>query len=252
MARARASSRWPPDLSRRRAQRNVKPDQGRYPLQRMVRRHLHRSPGRPSGGGLARVWLVGWVALGIAVALGYTGAVGAVVPARPVVLRQRSCCHPRRNVVWLGKPLRLVDGRLPGGYFSIFGERYRRRGETHIYTQLSYRFETFRGHVVKSGGSVDTGYDEPGSALVLEAANGHLQRHRYATVYGLLRKPHDIVTARISGQQIAVRRVALPALLHTRDVLIYLTVMEHARATRVTVTAHTATGKIDSRKDYNT
>jgi hypothetical protein len=92
--------------------------------------------------------------------------------------------------------------------------------------------------------------------LRLEEVNGHLGQNRVATVYGVLRKPQDTVTARTSAGPIKVHRVTLPArlprdALDAHDVLIYMVVKAHAGRTPVTVTAYAANGTIESRTHYH-
>jgi hypothetical protein len=117
-------------------------------LGRIARRRLLRRPGSPCARGLARRCVLGWAVLGAAVALWSAAALGPVALAR---CRPGEPCHRPPGNTPLGKPLRLVHMRLPGGYFSIIAQA-EQADKTWDYTGLRYQFEKAQGGVCEGRG----------------------------------------------------------------------------------------------------
>jgi hypothetical protein len=139
-----------------------------------------------------------------------------------------------------GGIVRLVHQSLPQGpSFTIRAERFRELGTS--YFELKARVSEGRlfsasgglgslfgtesesepgpppgvgGHAIRLGGFGESGTFAPHTSDGCEP-------QPYAIVYGLLKAPRDTVLARVSGELVPLRKVAIPARLHAGGVLAY-------------------------------
>jgi hypothetical protein len=185
---------------------------------------------------------------------------------RVVKLRRIVGCskHPLKYLP--GGKRTLVRGQAPQGPdFSILGERYRLFGRIHIQLKL----KTGEGLVNFGEGEEGGPLEGSGESFAMpvkskgpldsELATG-CRPHEYSIFYGLLEKPRDTVFAKITGKLVPLRRVHIPASLHTGGVLVYLvssaqpeeivvrspdgkTVMSEDRASRATEGRETCEGE---------
>jgi hypothetical protein len=103
-------------------------------------------------------------------------------------------------------------GRLPGGRFSLFGERGEYDGER--YFKLGVRLEEAGPHgpISAGGGAVSM---RPGGygALSIEVERGCVGGFEYGLVYGLLRDSSDSVSAERNARSLRLKKRAIPASL---------------------------------------
>jgi hypothetical protein len=114
----------------------------------------------------------------------------------------------------------LVRERLPGGEFSIIGQRYEYLGRS--YFGLANRTEE-PGEQRGAGGGGGGSPIEPGEhgVLVMEVEQGCVGTHEYVLADGLLRNSRDTVTSQGHGAPIEFKKVVIPASLHAGGVLVY-------------------------------
>jgi hypothetical protein len=152
-----------------------------------------------------------------------------------IKLRQIVGCtkHPLKYLP--GGKRTLVRGQTPQGPgFSIVGERYRLFG--HIHTQLKLMAgEGLVGSDEGEGEEEDEEEEGPvrgpsgpfalpmrhTTPLDSEVTAG-CRPHEYSIFYGLLKRPHDTVLAKVAGKLVPVLRVRIPVSLHVSGVLVYV------------------------------
>jgi hypothetical protein len=143
--------------------------------------------------------------------------------------------HPRRcvehriapPVTVPGSTATLARGSLPGGpAFTIRARRVRFMGHVSLQLEAAVATEA-QGPLGGSGfGGLTAGF--AGGPPTRRRAPFELQQevgcqpHEYALLYGLLSKPRDTVLARTAAGLEPLRRVPLPARLHTSERLAYI------------------------------
>jgi hypothetical protein len=135
--------------------------------------------------------------------------------------------HPRKDFT----VARLAHGSVPGGgpTFTIIGKHYRELGHVHFELQLSTQGneELFgggdHGGGIQSFGEGPEGDAAPhdGRPLFVPQTSTGCTPQPHEIVYGLLIAPRDKVLALVSGKLVPLRKVAIPASLHTHGALAY-------------------------------
>lgn len=148
------------------------------------------------------------------------GAHGRVL--RTIALRPPRCPRPQSREP-RSKTRTLASGTLPGGeQFRIAGTLTTYRGRKSFGLEAELLAEGLGGSSEASGeiGAIG-GARRSGHAFAPELETG-CRPAEFALVYGLLRKPHDVVLARTSNGLVALRKAKIPKALHAGGALAYV------------------------------
>ncbi len=111
----------------------------------------------------------------------------------------------------------LVRERIPGGYVSITGRRF--RSGVRTYSTLAGRIEQLGKPIVGSGGlPLDSSGSPPLQMAVYRDCVGS---HLYMLAYGLLRQSEDTVTAMNDGRAVVVKKIKIPTSFYPGSMLVY-------------------------------
>jgi hypothetical protein len=114
----------------------------------------------------------------------------------------------------LGSPHFELDLELLGNELQVSGDRsFEDVVEQGFYTPGAQTFTS-----LPSGQAFTP---QQGAQTFAAKASAGCEPHPYAIVYGLLKAPHDTVLARVAGELVPLRTVAIPTRLHAGGVLVY-------------------------------
>jgi hypothetical protein len=157
----------------------------------------------------------------IPVSLTELGASGSALTVLKLPRVVECTKHPVKH--FPGGNVLLVHEGPPGmPAFTIRGERFRKLGVEHFELKFEASSEESLFGGSEGGGGFAGSVAVPNGERALEPqASSGCEPRPYAIVYGLLKASDDTVLARVSGNLVPLRKVAIPTREHADGVLVY-------------------------------